>query len=174
MRLENPALSVSLPELGVLKLGTGNAVADLLGGTNPSEDLRRMAAHRVPSTTNLDLIDCEGIQAPFVGFGYDAAVLNDYVALKDGARDPRLRKVVDGLPDYLAAAFGMSVPKQLSRRREVEVGQENLAVGRRTAHSDASWTAIVARRAGVRTGAMSRAQVWKRCHPAREAFTTGL
>lgn len=113
--------TITLPELGVLKLGTGNAVADLLGGRRAAEDLRQMAESKSPSTTDLDLIDCEGIQAPFVGFGYDAQILNDFVFLKENARPVFTRKMVGSLPGYLIAAFGKSVPNQMMRKRDVEV-----------------------------------------------------
>lgn len=127
LRAKDP--SVTLPELGVLKLGTGNAVADLLGGRTPAEDLRRMAESRSPSTTDLDLIDCEGVQAPFVGFGYDAQILNDFVFLKENARPAFTRRLVGSLPGYLVAAFGKSIPNQLMRQRDVEVRVVN--AGRR-------------------------------------------
>ena len=119
LREKNPGLA--LPELGVLKLGTGNAVADVLGGRNPADDLRRMAAHHAPTTTDLDLIDCEGVQAPFVGFGYDAQILNDFIAMKNAARPALVKKIVGTQPGYLLAAFGMSVPKQMVRKRDAEV-----------------------------------------------------
>lgn len=119
LRETNPGLQ--LPELGVLKLGTGNAVADVLGGRNPADDLRRMAARPMHTTTDLDLIDCEGIQAPFVGFGYDAQILNDYIAMKDAAKPALLKKIVGSQPGYLLAAFGMSAPKQIMRKEDVEV-----------------------------------------------------
>ena len=118
-RLKNPGVSMPLPELGVLKLGTGNAVADVLGGTNPSEDLRRMAS--APSVTDLDLIDCEGVHSPFVGFGYDAQILNDFISIKDATRIKPLKKFVGSPAGYLLAAFGKSAPKQVLRRSEVEV-----------------------------------------------------
>lgn len=121
MRAQNPAQTVSLPELGVLKLGTGNAVADLLGAAHPAEDLRRMASVRIPSTTKLDLIDCEGTQAPFVGFGYDAQILNDFITMKDAAKPAVVKAIVGSAPGYLLAAFGKSVPKQLMRKQDVEV-----------------------------------------------------
>ncbi len=119
LRAKDP--SVTLPELGVLKLGTGNAVADLLGGRRADEDLRRMAESKSPVTTDLDLIDCEGVQAPFVGFGYDAQILNDFVFLKENARPKFTRRVIGSLPGYLIAAFGKSVPNQMMRTRDVEV-----------------------------------------------------
>lgn len=121
MRAENPSVVVPLPELGVLKLGTGNAVSDMLGGRSASEDLRRMSTLVAPSTTDLELIDCEGVQAPFVGFGYDAQILNDYVDLKASARGWPMKQLMGGLQGYLVAAFGKSVPKQILRKGEVEV-----------------------------------------------------
>lgn len=121
MRAANPGAILPLPEIGVLKLGTGNAVADLLGGTNPSDDLRRMAALTKPSTTSLDLIDCEGVTSPFVGFGYDAQILNDFIFIKDHARPNFVKRFVGTPIGYLIAAFGKSMPAQIMRKREVEV-----------------------------------------------------
>ncbi len=121
MRRQNPSAALPLPELGVLKLGTGNAVADVLGSTRPAEDLLRMALAESHATTDLDLIDCEGVQAPFVGFGYDAQILNDFMFFKDRARPAILKKVVGSLPGYLLAAFGKTVPNQLLRRADPEV-----------------------------------------------------
>ena len=121
MRLANPGANLPLPELGVLKLGTGNAVSDLLGGTNASEDLRRMAALTEPSTTSLDLIDCEGVTSPFVGFGYDAQILNDFIFIKERARPNIVKRIVGTPPGYLIAAFGKSAPAQIMRKHEIEV-----------------------------------------------------
>jgi diacylglycerol kinase family enzyme len=118
MRATNPTLP--LPELGVLKLGTGNAVADVLGGQrNVADDLRRMSG--VPDTTQLDLIDCEGVQAPFVGFGYDGEILNDFIAMKNAARPALVKKIVGSAPGYLLAAFGRTAPRHIMRKRVVEV-----------------------------------------------------
>jgi diacylglycerol kinase family enzyme len=120
LRQTNPGQA--LPELGVLKLGTGNAVADVLGGCrNFADDLRRMAANVNPQTTDLDLIDCEGVQSPFVGFGYDAQILNDFITMKNRARPEIVKKIVGTAPGYLLAAFGMSLPKQIMRKRDAEV-----------------------------------------------------
>lgn len=121
MRAKNPGAQLPLPELGVLKLGTGNAVADLLGGRSAADDLRRMAENTRPSTTQLDLIDCEGVTSPFVGFGYDAQILNDFIWIKDRARPNIVKRIVGTPPGYLLAAFGKSAPTQLLRKGEVEV-----------------------------------------------------
>lgn len=121
MRAKNPGAQLPLPELGVLKLGTGNAVAELLGGTSAPDDLRRMAESTRPSTTQLDLIDCEGVFSPFVGFGYDAQILNDFIALKEAARFAPWKKLVSTPAGYLIAAFAKSIPAQLLRKSDVEV-----------------------------------------------------
>ena len=121
LRAQNPSMSFALPELGVLKLGTGNAVADLLGGRYAPDDLRRMAATVAPTTTDLDLIDCEGTQAPFVGFGYDAQILNDFIVQKETATLKPMKMLYGSLAGYLTAAFGRSLPKQLLRKDDVEV-----------------------------------------------------
>ena len=121
MRAKNPGALLPLPELGVLRLGTGNAVAELLGGTSAADDLRRMAESTRPTTTQLDLIDCEGVFSPFVGFGYDAQILNDFISIKDAAKFAPWKKLVGTPAGYLIAAFGKSIPAQLLRKQDVEV-----------------------------------------------------
>src|SRR3954469_11582893 len=82
-----PAWAVRLPRFGVLKLGTGNAVADFVGASGRHvgvvEDILRARSGEVSSARALHLLTHEGKRAPFAGMGIDAQLLNDYVAVKD-------------------------------------------------------------------------------------------
>lgn len=70
-----------LPELGVLRLGTGNALADALEASPATPDglardlLRaRTSSGRAP----IALLEVEGRPTMFCGFGIDAQILDDY------------------------------------------------------------------------------------------------
>ncbi|HYS08155.1 MAG TPA: diacylglycerol kinase family protein [Myxococcales bacterium] len=82
-----PAHAVDLPRFGVLKLGTGNALADFAGASGRRlgvvEDILRARSGEVSVVRPLHLLSWEGKRAPFAGLGIDAAILNDYVSIKD-------------------------------------------------------------------------------------------
>jgi diacylglycerol kinase family enzyme len=70
-----------LPEMGCLRLGTGNAIADTIGAgkANPegfAADIGRARADR--SARRLSMLDVEGRPSLFCGFGLDAQVLDDF------------------------------------------------------------------------------------------------
>jgi diacylglycerol kinase family enzyme len=67
------------PRFGILALGTGNAVAGLVGTGARSwrEDLERFLRGKATASRRLDLVDCEGRHTPFAGAGADAALMND-------------------------------------------------------------------------------------------------
>lgn len=76
------------PVFGVLRLGTGNALAASLGASaDPVADLA--LARRPENWTELSLLRVDGRLAPFVGAGADALILEDY---------NRLRRVVARTP----------------------------------------------------------------------------
>lgn len=76
------------PAFGMLKMGTGNALADVLGvSTNIQDELS--CAHMESARTTMSLVKINNIVAPFAGFGLDAMVLNDYDQVKNELdRDP--------------------------------------------------------------------------------------
>jgi diacylglycerol kinase family enzyme len=107
------------PRFGVLALGTGNAVAEVVGA-RPEEHVRHLRdflAGRARRTRRLDLVACEGRRTPFAGLGIDAAVLNDYNWLKDRLRDGALRRLSTGIPGYGLAIALRSAPRRLLERR---------------------------------------------------------
>lgn len=100
------------PRFGVLALGTGNAVAGMVGAGRPVEDLRRYMNGDVASSRRVDLVTVEGRRTPFAGLGVDAAVLEDYNWLKR-----RLgRRVASGVKGYGLAIALRSAPRQVLQR----------------------------------------------------------
>src|SRR3954463_6461085 len=74
-----------LPRFGLLKLGTGNALAWVVGARDPNSgelaaDIKRLTEDAGSRTMRLIVV--EGFNAPFCGFGTDADVLADYAKVK--------------------------------------------------------------------------------------------
>lgn len=100
------------PAIAVLRLGSGNALADTLGASDdPAADLARIARgegarRRVP------LLDVLGVRAPFVGVGVDALLLEDHDAVARAVdRVPVARRVVGGATRYALAVALRSLPR---------------------------------------------------------------
>jgi diacylglycerol kinase family enzyme len=104
------------PRFGILALGTGNAVAEMVGAGRPVDDLRRHVSGEVMPGRRLDLVTCDGRRTPFAGVGIDAAVLNDYNWLRSrlGARAGRLAA---GMRGYGLAIALRSAPRQVFQRK---------------------------------------------------------
>jgi diacylglycerol kinase family enzyme len=107
------------PRFGVLALGTGNAVAEMVGATprRHAQDLARFVRGEVGSVRRLDLLTCEGRRTPFAGAGIDAAVLNDYVWLKRRLAGTPIAKLGVGLAGYGLAIALRSAPRTVLERR---------------------------------------------------------
>lgn len=107
------------PRFGVLALGTGNAVAEVVGARTRGhmDHLKAFLDGRAPDVTRLALLTCEGRRTPFAGVGLDAAVLNDYnwVRTRLGARAPR--SISTGMPGYGVAGALRTIPRYLFQRR---------------------------------------------------------
>jgi diacylglycerol kinase family enzyme len=109
----------AMPAVGVLKLGTGNALAGLVGASEPTEEgltsdfwRARYTAH----TREMRFVDVEGRVAPFAGVGLDGRILNDYNFLKDRSRGTALEPYLSGGGGYFAAIGALSIPKVASSR----------------------------------------------------------
>jgi diacylglycerol kinase family enzyme len=107
------------PRFGVLALGTGNAVAEMVGATprRHAEDLARFVSGQVPGSRQLDLVTCLGRRTPFCGVGVDAAVVNDYVWIKERLAGTPLSGLGVGLAGYGLAGLLRSAPRALLDRR---------------------------------------------------------
>jgi diacylglycerol kinase family enzyme len=127
LRNQAAANDSMLPAVGVLRLGTGNALADALGASRPTadglvRDLRR--ARGLDRKKTLPLLNVDGKLTPFAGCGLDAQILDDFH--KMGALIDRfagdLAPKIGASARYAIAVGARSVPRFVaSARAEVEV-----------------------------------------------------
>jgi diacylglycerol kinase family enzyme len=110
-----------LPEMGVLRLGTGNAVAETLGTADAtpdglSLDLSRARAHA--RRRELTLLDIEGRPSVFAGFGLDAQILDDFGKTVSWLKRAGLARTVESANlRYFLAVTGRSLPRFLASSR---------------------------------------------------------
>jgi diacylglycerol kinase family enzyme len=106
------------PHFGILALGTGNAVAGLLGTSSRRwlDDLRSFRRGEVRGLRRLDLLECEGRHTPFAGLGADAAVINDYNEIRSALRATPLSALGHGAAGYGLAVALRSAPRHLLSR----------------------------------------------------------
>ncbi len=112
-----------MPRFGVLKLGTGNSLATLIGassldGDGILDDILRARADEVPSVRRVDMLELDGQLVPFAGLGYDGAVLNNYMELTRQA-GPAKDFVAGGLGYFMAVAF-KTIPHYLVHPKPVQ------------------------------------------------------
>ena len=102
------------PDFAVLKLGTGNAIADFIGAGSVQSDLSRIDTAPVRP---LDLIDMGDRTTTFAGFGYDAHVLNHYHAMRESAeRFALTRALYKTAAGYVITGVTRTVPELMLRR----------------------------------------------------------
>jgi len=100
-----------VPRLGVLRLGTGNALATWVGARSVRDDLAAWAHGQPYEQLGMRLLQADGERFPFAGLGWDAAALNDYKQLKERMEATALRGLSQQLWVWLAAIFGSTVPR---------------------------------------------------------------
>ena len=105
--------AMPLPSVGVLRLGTGNALAHWLGSGRPLRDLKRWEAGQVHRSVPIHMVEAEGTLFPFAGLGTDAAVLNDYISIKQRAQGKWWQRFAKGISGYLLAGYTRTVPNAL-------------------------------------------------------------
>lgn len=122
------------PPIGVLPLGTGNAIASYLNSPNIEECVKNSQMAQldslsfpeitVPTKAGVPLIKPR--QAAFGGFGWDAFVLDRYFKWRDICRNnPLLKPIGEGLLAYLIAGLGWAVPELLIKRPRWEITVKN-------------------------------------------------
>jgi len=123
------ARMLPLPRFGFLRLGTGNALAWVVGaqgsrGRGVIADLARL--RKEGGSRSLRLLEVEGLLTPFAGTGTDAIVLSHFEGVKAKfARLPVLRRFATGGVAYATAIVTRSIPDQIARpRRHVKVVNE--------------------------------------------------
>lgn len=100
------------PAIAVLRLGSGNAIADTLGaGEDAVEDLARLS-RGAGKRRDVPLIEVLGVRAPFVGMGVDAQLLEDHEAVgRVVDRVPVARSLLGGTSRYALSVALRSVPR---------------------------------------------------------------
>ena len=102
----------SEPAIAILRLGSGNAIADTVGASDDVvEDLARVV-RGAGTRRDMPLLSVLGVRAPFVGMGVDALLLEDH-AVVDRAVDrvPVARRMIGGASRYALAVALRSVPR---------------------------------------------------------------
>ena len=139
------------PAIGVLRLGSGNAIADTVGASDdPAADLAALARGQ-GRWTKVAMLDVLGVRAPFVGMGVDAQLLEDHEAVgRLVDRVPGVRRVVGGATRYALSVALRSVPR-FAREARPHVIVKNLgapaivmsrdgATGRQIAAGEVLWS----------------------------------
>lgn len=106
------------PAIGVLRLGSGNAIADTVGATDdPVSDLAKLG-RGFGAWTKVPMLEVLGVRAPFVGMGVDAQLLEDQQAVNRVVdRVPVARSVIGGGARYALSVALRSVPRFATSRR---------------------------------------------------------
>ena len=107
-----------LPRFGLLRLGTGNSLAWVIGASAGNEepgakralavDLGRLRADA--GSRPLRLSEVEGMLSPFCGFGIDAVVLRDFGRVKALLARSPLKRYASGLLAYSVATATRTIP----------------------------------------------------------------
>lgn len=125
-----------LPRFGFLKLGTGNAIAHVVGASSSNRDglaadIRRLREDA--GSREIALVEVNGMLTPFCGFGVDAVVLRDYEANKRVLGRTPLRRLAAGPAGYALSSLTRSLPSYVLRRpahcRVVNHGEDCFRVG---------------------------------------------
>lgn len=115
------------PRLGILKLGTGNALATWIGARPIPLDLAAWHDGEAYRPRTLRFLRAEEESFPFAGLGWDAAILNDYKWVKQHLKGTPFEAKPYHLPTYFAAAFGRTVPRLTVQRAPPRVCVEVLS-----------------------------------------------
>jgi diacylglycerol kinase family enzyme len=108
---------LALPKVGVLKLGTGNAMASMVRAGNPIEDVYHMVHGGDTLDRVMPMVQCDdGIWTPFAGLGLDGELIHDYMAMKNIARGTPAELVMKSLMGFFCAGLWRTAPRMLSRK----------------------------------------------------------
>jgi diacylglycerol kinase family enzyme len=126
----------ALPRFGLLRLGTGNALAWVVGaskakGRGLSADIQRLFEDA--GSRPIRLVEVEEFLTPFAGFGVDAVVLRDYADVKAALAHTPLKRFAAGPVSYTIAAVTRSIPSYFLRAvphcRVINEGAEAHRIG---------------------------------------------
>ena len=99
------------PAVGVLRMGSGNAIADTVGATDdPVADLTDLLKGRA-TWKQMPLIEVVGVRAPFVGMGLDALMLEDNQSVGRAVDRVPGGRFVGGAARYALSVALRSIPR---------------------------------------------------------------
>jgi diacylglycerol kinase family enzyme len=133
-RLSELSTKRSAPPIGVLPLGTGNAIASYLESPNVDACVQnpQLAQKDSLSFPEMTVITEQGQKpitprkAAFGGFGWDSFVLDRYFKWRDICKNnPILNPIGEGLLAYLIAGLGWAVPELLIRQPRWKITVRN-------------------------------------------------
>ncbi len=107
------------PRFGLLRLGTGNSLAWVVGASKASKgrglaaDIQRL--HDDAGSRPMRLIEVMGLLSPFAGFGVDAQVLADYQRTKSFLARGPLARLAPGIFTYGVSTITQTIPGYLVR-----------------------------------------------------------
>ena len=106
------------PAVGILRLGSGNAIADTANASDdPPDDLSRLVRGEAV-WRRVAMLDVLGVRAPFVGMGVDAQLLEDQAAVgRVVDRVPGARRFVGGTTRYALSVALRSMPRFATEAR---------------------------------------------------------
>jgi diacylglycerol kinase family enzyme len=100
------------PAIAILRLGSGNAIADTLGATGDVVDDLERLSRGAGQRRSVPMLSVLGVRAPFVGMGVDALLLEDQAAIgRIVDRVPVARSLLGGASRYALSVALRSVPR---------------------------------------------------------------
>ncbi|MCA9507424.1 MAG: hypothetical protein KC505_03260 [Myxococcales bacterium] len=107
----------NIPLIGMLRLGTGNALARVLGARKPEDDIKAVLSGRHLKPVAVSMIETEtGLLTPFAGIGYDGELMNDFEAVKKIFSQSPLKKFFTSFVGFTIAGFCKTLPRQAGRK----------------------------------------------------------
>lgn len=103
------------PPVGVLRLGTGNAIATYVNAGPIIEALEALHAGASLKIRDVNLVDDGESRFPFGGFGWDADILNDYDGFKDLVEGTVFERAATGLKGYAVSITSRTLPRAVMR-----------------------------------------------------------
>lgn len=106
-----------VPELAILRLGTGNALGTLFGSGRALEDAASVLRGEVEGVRTLRVLEApeSGVLFPFGSAGYDAQVLSDYVDLLETRKTGLGGRLMRSIGGYAYALATRTIPRELRR-----------------------------------------------------------
>ncbi len=105
-----------IPRIGVLRLGTGNALARFLDAHSPKEDINRILSGKRITPVDVSMIETSNGQlTPFAGIGYDGELMNDFESVKEIFFESPFRKFFSSVLGFTIAGVFKTLPRQVAR-----------------------------------------------------------